>query len=333
MYLLLTIFALAGLAAEALAEPYQPGEKCLGAPGRPEIAWRNPPCTPGYACTGEASDWGKICAVVTGDGDGCGDEEEDDGENGGGGGTGGGGGGSGNEDQFPLVRLPFSNRCQSNGECPKGSTCEEITDQTFSFAIGSGTKACSDFTRNVGETCHNPSSSDGESLFPSPGCLQDQDLFCSFLPGKEDQTPVCRKMIKEGGDCGDGKGVPICLNFGRRTRELACVDGKCVTFWDVQQCDNGSCPSGQVCATDPISGPGAQPYCVYKQKEGELCTWQSPLSVPARLYQCEETADDGSALRCIVDPLPRQFQFQGTCKAGLSQAEAQSQINANLPIG
>lgn len=322
MYSLLAAFVFAGLAAGAVTEPYRPGEKCLGAPGKPEIAWRDPPCTPGYACTGEASDWGKLCVVATGDGEDCGDEEDDDSEN--------DGGGGGDEEQFPLVVIPFSNRCQSNDECPEGSTCEEITDKTYSFALGSGVKACSDFTRGLGETCHRPGNEGG---FPSPGCLQNQDLLCDYLPGKEDQKPVCRKMVNEGGDCGDGKGVALCLNWGRWTRALACVNGKCSLFWDVEECNNGSCPSGQVCATDPNSGPDAQPYCVYKQKEGELCTWQAPTFVPARLYQCEDTADDGSTLRCIVDPPPRQFGLQGTCKAGLSEAEAQSQIAANLRLG
>lgn len=304
---LVTIIALLVVSVSARG-PYQPGEKCAGAPGRPEIAWADPPCTPGYECSGAASDWGKTCVKV---GDGC-----DDGDDGGG----------RSEEKFPRVRLPYSNRCTSQSDCPTGSTCAEVTP---SFGIASGTFACTDFTRGLGETCHRASKTPGESLFPSPGCRQNEGLICSPLPGKESEPAVCRKLVGLGGACGDGKGLEFCLDPGRRRRELACVEGKCQYYWTVVECNNGACPAGQVCRVDKKRDPTSDiGYCAVEVGEGEMCTWQAPDNTLGRLRQCKDTA--AGELWCVADPAPTQFTYQGTCVAGITSVEANARSSENL---
>lgn len=127
---------------------------------------------------------------------------------------------------FPLLFLPLQNAnfefpTSCPPQCPPGTICEELQS---SLSTPAGVFACTQFTRDYGETCDDGLTD--LTRLASPGCIRGRDLLCAGLPGREDEPAVCRRLVGEGGACG-GSDLEWCQIFERNAPKLQCVDGVC----------------------------------------------------------------------------------------------------------
>lgn len=157
---------------------------------------------------------------------------------------------------------------------------------------------CSDFSAGVGEDCDASLRSTNFGRLPSPGCLQNQDLFCQTVDPTDDGTGDARcvqQNVPFGGACG---ATATCAFTGPNNVYMECIEGKCVEYGFVGKCVDGACPGGQICETQ-------QNNCIQRAAKGEACKGGRRDSLNG--YDCQYTSETGGVILLCVPDSDDQF--------------------------